>query len=101
MGADVRVEACAISHGGLTVEVSEKPEVSQPGPLAGGTTTTVPRTEVTVTEEGRDIAVLAASPTLGDVVAGLNALGVRPRDLVAILLAMKQAGALQAEIEVQ
>jgi len=97
----VRVAACAISHGGLTVEVSETPEVSQPGPLAKGDTKVVPRSELTVTEEGSDIVVLPESPTLGDVVSGLNALGVRPRDLVAILLAMKQAGALQAEIEVQ
>jgi flagellar P-ring protein FlgI len=101
IGADVRVSACAISHGGLTVEVSEKPEVSQPNPLGDGDTKVVPRTELTVTEEGSDIVVLPTSPTLGDVVSGLNALGVRPRDLVAILLAMKQAGALKAEIEVQ
>jgi flagellar P-ring protein precursor FlgI len=101
IGADVRVSACAISHGGLTVEVSEKPEVSQPNPLGKGDTRAVPRTDLTVTEEGSDIVVLPTSPTLGDVVAGLNALGVRPRDLVAILLAMKQAGALKAEIEVQ
>lgn len=101
IGADVRVSACAISHGGLTVEVSEKPEVSQPNPFAKGDTKVVPRSEITVSEEGGEIVVLQESPTLGDVVSGLNALGVSPRDLVAILLAMKQAGALQAEIEVQ
>lgn len=105
MGSKVRITACAISHGGLTVEVKETREVSQPsgGWLAPGSgdTVTVPRTEIDVTEEGGDIAVLRPGPTLGDVVSGLNALGVKPRDLVAILMAMKQAGALRADIEIQ
>ena len=102
MGAGVRLTSCAISHGGLTVQVSETPQVSQPGPFSRkGETTTVPRSEVEIIEETGDIAVVAPGPTLGDVVSGLNALGVSPRDLVAILLAMKEAGALRAEIEVQ
>ncbi len=102
MGADVEVKACAISHGGLTVQVDEQPEVSQPGGFStGGSTTQVPRSTVTVTEGEGELAVLAPGPSLGDVVSGLNALGVTPRDLIAILLAMKQAGALRAEIEVQ
>lgn len=102
MGSGVRITSCAISHGGLTVQVSETPEVSQPNPFTGGgETVTVPRSDVEVIEEGGDIQMLSGGPTLGDVVGGLNALGVRPRDLVAILMAMKQAGALRAEIEVQ
>ncbi len=101
MGADVQVMPCAISHGALTVQVDERAEISQPGALAGGDTAVVQRSEITVTEDGRDIAVLERAPTLGEVVGGLNSLGVSPRDLVAILLAMKQAGALRAEIEVQ
>jgi flagellar P-ring protein FlgI len=102
MGADVQVTACAISHGALTVQVDERPEVSQPtAPFGNGDTKVVPRTEIGVTEGGNEIAVLPPAPTLGDVVASLNALGVSPRDLVAILLAMKKAGALRAEIEVQ
>lgn len=102
MGAGVRLQSCAISHGGLTVTVSETTAVSQPTPFSkGGETTTVPRSEVEVTEETGDIKVVSPGPTLGDVVSGLNALGVTPRDLVAILLAMKEAGALRAEIEVQ
>ncbi|MFO0635136.1 MAG: flagellar basal body P-ring protein FlgI [Nannocystaceae bacterium] len=101
MGADVEVMACAVSHGSLTVQVDERQEVSQPGTLARGSTQTVQRSDVSVTEDGGDIAVLGPAPTLGDVVASLNSLGVSPRDLVAILLAMKQAGALRAEVEVQ
>jgi flagellar P-ring protein precursor FlgI len=102
MGAGVRLQSCAISHGGLTVQVSETAAVSQPSPLStGGETTTVQQTEVEVTEETGEIKVVSPGPTLGDVVSGLNALGVTPRDLVAILLAMKEAGALRAEIEVQ
>jgi flagellar P-ring protein precursor FlgI len=102
MGAGVRLQSCAISHGGLTVQVSETAAVSQPSPLStGGETTKVQQTEVEVSEETGEIKVVSPGPTLGDVVSGLNALGVTPRDLVAILLAMKEAGALRAEIEVQ
>ena len=101
MGADVKIAACAISHGGLTVQVSETPEVSQPAPMSKGKTTKVNRSDVSVSEDGGEIFVLQPGPNLGDVVSGLNALGVTPRDLVAILLAMKKAGALRAEIEVQ
>lgn len=102
MGGDVRLRACAISHGGLTVEVTESSEVSQPKALSkGGKAVTVPRTEIEVTEDGGDIRVITPGPSLADVVSGLNALGVRPRDLVAILLALKESGALRAEIEIQ
>lgn len=101
MGADVQVMACAVSHGALTVQIDERQEVSQPGPLAGGDTAKTQRSDVAVTEDGSDIALLGDAPTLGEVVASLNSLGVSPRDLVAILLAMKQAGALRAEVEVQ
>lgn len=101
MGADVEVMPCAISHGALTVQVDERPEVSQPSSFGSGDTKVVPRSEVSVTEGDNEIAVLPRAPNLGDVVGSLNSLGVSPRDLVAILLAMKKAGALRAEIEVQ
>ncbi len=101
MGANVEVMPCAISHGALTVQVDERAEVSQPGALSGGSTAKAQRSEVTISEDSGDLAVLEHAPTLGEVVGGLNSLGVSPRDLVAILLAMKQAGALRAEIEVQ
>lgn len=101
MGADVQVMACAVSHGALTVQIDERQEVSQPGAFGGGDTAKTQRSDVAVTEDGSDIALLGDAPTLGEVVASLNSLGVSPRDLVAILLAMKQAGALRAEVEVQ
>lgn len=101
MGADVEVMPCAISHGALTVQVDERKEISQPGPLSGGDTAKAQRSNVEVTEDGGNLTVLERAPTLGQVVGGLNSLGVSPRDLVAILLAMKQAGALRAEVEVQ
>ncbi|MEE9384461.1 MAG: flagellar basal body P-ring protein FlgI [Nannocystaceae bacterium] len=101
MGTHVRISACAISHGGLTVQISESDAVSQPSPFGGGDTVVVPRSEVEVIEDTGELKLIHPGPTLGDVVHALNALGVRPRDLVAILLAMRQAGALRAEIRVQ
>jgi flagellar P-ring protein precursor FlgI len=101
MGSTVHLYPCAISHGGLTVQVSEQPQIVQPNPLSGGQTAAVPRSDVQITEDGGWLQTVGPGTTLGEVVHGLNALGVRPRDLVAILLAMRQAGALRAEIEIQ
>ena len=103
IGADVRVDEIAISQGNLTVRVTETPQVSQPGPFAEkGDTVVVPRTEVQVDEAGdRRLAVLQTGVSLQVLVNGLNALGVGPRDLIAILQTIKSAGALQAEIVVQ
>jgi flagellar P-ring protein precursor FlgI len=101
MGDDVRIDQVAIAQGSLTIRITETPEVAQPAPLSEGETVVVPRTEINV-EEGRDqkMAVLPNGVTLRELVAGLNALGVGPRDLISILQAIKAAGALQAEIEV-
>ncbi|MGH1479883.1 MAG: flagellar basal body P-ring protein FlgI [Geminicoccales bacterium] len=101
MGDDVRIDQVAVAQGNLTVRITETPEVAQPAPLSDGETVVVPRTEVTVTEDGdKKIAVLPKGVSLQELVAGLNALGVSPRDLITILQAIKAAGALQAEIEV-
>jgi flagellar P-ring protein precursor FlgI len=101
MGKDVRVSTVAIAQGNLTVTISEQPQVSQPEPFSGGQTVVVPRTTVNVdTDGGKKLAVIKESVTLKDLVDGLNALGIGPRDLIAILQAIKTAGALQAEIEV-
>jgi flagellar P-ring protein precursor FlgI len=102
MGANVRISTVAIAQGNLTIRVSEAPEVSQPAPFSRGTTTTVPRSSISVdTDHDHKLGLLNAAPTLRDLVASLNALGVGPRDLISILQAIKAAGALQADLEVR
>ena len=98
MGAGVRISQVAVAQGNLTVRVTETPQVSQPNPLAEGDTVVVPRTRVEVEEGGGNMALLEEGVSLEELVAGLNALGVGPRDLIGILQAIKAAGALQAEI---
>jgi len=100
MGENVRISTVAVSHGNLTVVVKETPRVSQPRALAAGTTTVVPRTELRVAEEKVNLSLLREGANLGDVVRGLNTLGVTPRDLLGILQAIKAAGALNAELSV-
>ncbi|MBP2277693.1 MULTISPECIES: flagellar basal body P-ring protein FlgI [Sphingomonas] len=102
MGADVRISSVAVAQGGLTISVTETPQVSQPGPLSSGQTTVVPRTQVSVNDGGdAHLALIGGGASLKTLVSGLNALGVSPRDLITILQAVKSAGALQADIEVQ
>jgi flagellar P-ring protein precursor FlgI len=102
MGANVRISTVAIAQGNLTIRVSEAPEVSQPGPFSKGTTKVVPRSSISVdTQNDHKLGLLTAQPTLRDLVASLNALGVGPRDLISILQAIKAAGALQADLEVR
>src|SRR5690606_7529885 len=101
MGRDVRVSTVAVAQGNLTVTISETPIVSQPEPFSDGSTVVVPRTTVQVDDEShRQLAVVHPGGTLQELVDGLNALGIGPRDLIGILQAIKAAGALQAEIEV-
>jgi flagellar P-ring protein precursor FlgI len=102
MGADVRISTVAIAQGNLTIRVTETPQVSQPQPFAAqGETTVVPRTGIDVEEDaGTGLVVLQDGVSLETLVNGLNALGIGPRDMIAILQAIKAAGALQAEIEV-
>jgi flagellar P-ring protein FlgI len=101
MGKDVRVSTVAIAQGNLTVTVAEQPVVSQPNALSNGQTTVVPRTGVQVDTGGANkLAFMKEGVTLKELVDGLNALGIGPRDMIAILQAIKTAGALQAEIEV-
>jgi len=102
MGDNVRISQVAIAQGNLTIRITETPQVSQPGPFAeAGETVVVPRTEIEIDEDADNrLAVLPAGVTLQELVNGLNALGVGPRDMITILQAIKAAGALQAEIEV-
>ncbi len=100
MGDNVRVSTVAVAQGNLTIAVQETPVVSQPAPLSNGETTVVPRSSVAAEEDVGDLTIVQGGVPLRDLVAGLNALGVNPRDLIQILQALKAAGALQAEIEV-
>jgi flagellar P-ring protein precursor FlgI len=100
MGRDVRVSTVAVAQGNLTVTISETPQVSQPAPFSRGQTRVVPRTSVGVKEDGKKFALVREGVSLQQLVDGLNALGIGPRDLIAILQAIKAAGAIQAEIEV-
>lgn len=100
MGRDVRVATVAVAQGNLTVTISEAPQVSQPAPLSRGETVVVPRTRVGVQEDGKKLAVVRDGVSLQELVDGLNALGIGPRDMIAILQAIKAAGAIQADIEV-
>jgi flagellar P-ring protein precursor FlgI len=101
MGRDVRVSTVAVAQGNLTVAISEQPQVSQPQPFSqGGQTVVVPRTQIGVREDGKKLAIVHDGVSLQQVVDGLNALGIGPRDMIAILQAIKAAGAIQADIEV-
>ncbi len=101
MGENVRISTVAIAQGNLTIRVQETPNVSQPGPLSQGQTVTTPQSAVNVDEEkGKGLLLLKSGASLASLVAGLNTLGVAPRDMISVLQAIKVAGALQAEIEV-
>ncbi len=102
MGENVRVSTVAIAQGNLTIRISETPQVSQPNPFAEvGETVVVPRTDIAVDDDAtRRLGIVQNGVTLQDLVNGLNALGIGPRDLISILQAIKAAGALHADIEV-
>lgn len=102
IGENVRINPIAIAQGNLTIRITETPQVSQPAPFSTtGETVTVPRTDIQVDEEsGNKLNILKSGVSLQELVDGLNALGVGPRDMISILQAVKAAGALQAEIEV-
>jgi flagellar P-ring protein FlgI len=100
MGQDVRVGPAAVAYGSLAVTVSETPKVSQPAPFSQGRTRTVPRTQVEADEKQLKIVELHNAPRVSDIVRNLNAIGATSSDLIAILQALHQAGALQARIKV-
>ena len=101
MGDDVRISTVAIAQGNLTISVQEIPQVSQPLPFSQGRTTVTSQSNLHVDEEkGKRLIVVPNGASLASLVAGLNALGVTPRDMISILQTIKAAGALQADIEV-
>jgi flagellar P-ring protein precursor FlgI len=100
MGKDVRVSSVAVAQSNLTVTIAEDPTVVQPQPFANGVTAVEDNTQLNANLSETALAVVNESVTLQELVDGLNALGISPRDLIAILQAIKATGALQAEIEV-
>ncbi len=100
MGENVKVSTVAIAQGNLTISIQEDPFVSQPAPLSRGQTVVVPSSGVNVDEDEGGLVIVPGGVQLRQLVNGLNALGVTPRDMISILQALKAAGAIQAEIEV-
>ncbi|MEZ5750399.1 MAG: flagellar basal body P-ring protein FlgI [Paracoccaceae bacterium] len=102
MGDDVRISRVAVAQGGLTLRVEEMPLAIQPNPFAPGETVIVPRTDASITRDpGTGLAEVQGGTTLAEVVAGLNALGVGPRDMIDILNTINAAGALHADLVVR
>ena len=98
LGGDVRIGPAAVAHGSLSVRIATEYQVSQPRAFSQGETVVVPQTSVEVEEKNAQLVQLDSGTTLADVVKALNALGVTPRDIIAIMQALKAAGALHAEI---
>lgn len=100
IGRNVRISSVAIAHGTITVRVTETPQVSQPNPFSRGETTTTTQTAVTIDERGGSVTMLPDT-NLESLVKGLNRMGLKPANIIAVLQAIKSAGALQAELVVQ
>ncbi|AEE15305.1 Flagellar P-ring protein [Thermodesulfobium narugense DSM 14796] len=96
IGANVTLKSAVIAHGNLTVQIKTTPTVSQPNPLSGGVTTTAPNTQVTATESAGSLVLV--NGTVDDLVKALNSIGATPRDIIAILQALKEAGSLEADL---
>lgn len=100
IGSQVRVSPAAVSHGSLSVTISERAQVSQPAPFSQGQTTVVPRSNIEVQQQDSRMFLFAPGTSLDDIVRAVNQVGAAPGDIVAILEALKQAGALHAELVV-
>jgi flagellar P-ring protein precursor FlgI len=96
----VTLDKCAIAHGNLSIVISAENQVSQPNPLTGGQTVVTQQADVQIKTDKGELMVMPAVASLNDVVKALNAIGATPQDLLAILQAMKAAGALKAELEI-
>lgn len=100
LNESVTLSACAVAHGNLAVTISSTPVISQPGPLSNGRTVVQQQSDISITSGGGAMVAMPPSTRLTDVVNALNALGAKPQDLLAILQAIKNAGALNAKLEV-
>jgi flagellar P-ring protein precursor FlgI len=98
LGGDVRIGPAAVAHGRLSVRIATQYEVSQPAPFSNGKTQVVPQTDLNVEEHDAQIVNLEPGATLSDVVRALNVLGATPRDIITIMMSLKAAGALRAEV---
>jgi flagellar P-ring protein precursor FlgI len=101
MGGNVKIGNVSVAHGNLTVQVRENPQVSQPNSLSGGSTVVTPQTDVAAHEERPHLVELPATSTVEDLTAAMNAVGASPRDLIAVLQAIDEAGALHGELVIQ
>lgn len=101
MGGNVRIGNVAVAHGNLTVKVSESPQVSQPEPFSGGRTAVTPNSDVQTDEGKPQLVELPSTSTVEDLANAMNAVGASPRDLIAVLQAMDQAGALHGTLVIQ
>jgi flagellar P-ring protein precursor FlgI len=100
IGQDVQISTVAVTHGNLTVRITETPIVSQPAPFSRGRTTVVPQTQIETDQAGGQMAILRGA-NLRTLVRGLNQIGLKPNGIIAILQAIKSAGALQADLIIQ
>jgi flagellar P-ring protein FlgI len=100
LGGDVRIGPAAVAHGRLSVRIATQYDVSQPLPYSKGETKVIPQTDVNVQENDAQMVNLEAGATLSDVVRALNMLGATPRDIITIMMSLKAAGALRAELVV-
>jgi flagellar P-ring protein precursor FlgI len=100
MNQAVLLDNCAVAHGALSVSVTTDNSVSQPGALSGGQTAPVANAQIEIKQEGSAMMNVKSGANLAEIVRALNALGANPQDLIAILQAMKSAGALRAELEI-
>jgi flagellar P-ring protein precursor FlgI len=98
MGGDVKISSVAVAHGGLTVSVAENPNVVQPNPLGGGQTATENRTDIRADEDGTSFIAMPSTTTVRDLVRVMNAIGATPRDVIEILQAINEAGALHGQL---
>ena len=99
MTQSVSVENCAVAHGNLSVVITSEPVISQPGPMSGGQTVQAERTQIEIRQD-KGLLTMVKGVNLNEVVKALNAIGATPQDLLAILQAMKAAGALRAQLEI-
>jgi len=100
IGQDVQISTVAVTHGNLTIRITETPVVSQPAPFSQGKTVVTPQTQIDASEKGGQVAIMHGT-NLRTLVAGLNQIGLKPAGIISILQAIKSAGALQAELVVQ